>query len=96
MKTTFQKELHLKAHGMESSAAPHELELTRAREVARMIASDRGIVTMNEVREALPGMEFGNWSGSIFKCQSFSFAGQYVPARYEGAHARVIKVWKLK
>lgn len=96
MKSTFQKELHLKAHGQESSAAPHELELERARHIARLIAQDRGKVSMNEVREALPSMEWGNWAGSLFKGQEWVPTGEYVPARYKGAHARVVRVWKLK
>lgn len=96
MKSTFQKELHLKDYGMESSAAAHVMKIFRVRQVAKMIATDRGKVSMNEVRAAMPGVEFGNWSGSIFKDGNFMFTGEYVPARYKGAHARDIKVWKLK
>lgn len=90
-----QMEMFKKEHAMKWACQAHGIALKKAREVAVMIAKAHGQVSVDDIRETLPAMEFGNWAGSIFKDGQFYCSG-YVPARHAGSHGRLIRVWKLK
>lgn len=90
-----QHELFLKDCGKEMAARPHEAELRAAQALAVKIATIKEEVTIDDVREAMPGHEFGNWAGSVFKGPQWIACG-VEPARHEGSHARLIRKWKLR
>lgn len=90
-----QRELNLKLWGMESSAAPHQQELDMARDAAIKIAAEKGEVTIDDVREYLPKLEYGNWAGSVFKGPEWVCVG-FIPSRHKNSHARIIRVWKRR
>lgn len=91
-----QKELFAKEFGREMSASAHEIELRRAQDEARKIASMKGAVSINDVREALPHLSSGNYLGSVFKGKEWIFTGAWEAARHKGSHARMVRVWALK
>lgn len=95
MKSTLQKELWSKDFGMESASKSHELEIAEARIMARALARSMGEITIDDVREAMPEMEWGNWSGSVFKSKEWVCTG-FQQARHKNSHARVIRKWTLR
>lgn len=71
--------------------------LTEARAEAVRIARIKGCVTINDVREtvALPdGINPNAW-GAVLKCRELTAVG-YDQAHHPAAHARVVRVYKLK
>ena len=71
--------------------------LAYARSVAVEVAEGIGWVTINEVRERveLPFDYHPNTWGAVFKGNTFEAIG-YCQATHPSAHARVVRVYKLK
>lgn len=91
----YELELHKKAWGMEASANANESLVSRAREHALFLARMNGEVSIDDVRDSMPGVEFGNWAGSVFKSKDFVFTGKWLASRHKGSHARPVRVWQL-
>lgn len=71
--------------------------LELCRDEAAKIATQRGQVSINDVREVveLPWNVSPNVFGAVFKDRRFVPVG-FAQASHPGAHARVIRVYKLK
>ena len=71
--------------------------IAKARSIAVAIAQRAGQVTINEVRERveLPADYHPNTWGAVFKGDAFEPIG-YCQATHPSAHARVVRVYKLK
>jgi hypothetical protein len=92
---SYQKELNLKAWGIEATASAHEPELRLAQDMALKIAALKGEITVDDVRESLPNLAFGNWAGSIFKGKEWVCVG-FIPSRHKNSHARIVRVWSRR
>src|SRR3990167_588079 len=90
-----QKELWGKVAGMEMAAAPHSLELEQARRIARILASNGSEISIEDVRESLPHLDYGAWTGSLFKDKEWEPCG-FVQARHKNSHCRIVRLWKLR
>lgn len=88
-----QQELFAKIHGQELAASAHEAELAMARDMAIKISALKGEVTIDDIRDNLPRVEFGNWAGSIFKGSEWVCIG-FAQARHKNSHARIVRRWK--
>jgi hypothetical protein len=92
----------LKAKGMAKAAAHRNELLDFARGLALSIAlRGDGTANMDEVKIAMLRLrydpsELGNAAGSVFKGNEWEFTGRYVKSQRVSAHARDIKVWRLK
>lgn len=86
-------ELFAKSWGMELSASAHDAELALARDMAVKLAAEKGSITIDDVRECLPSLEFGQWAGSVFKSTGWVCVG-YDQARHKNSHARIVRRWK--
>ena len=71
--------------------------LNAARMKATQIAVQKGQVTINDLREiiTLPEQFSPNTWGAVFKSKEFEAIG-YTQANHAAAHARVVRVYKLK
>ena len=71
--------------------------ISKARLEAIFIARHKGTVTINDVRDAinLPEDFHPNTWGAVLKSKDFEAVG-FVQASHPSAHARVIRVYKLK
>ena len=92
---SLQRELFRKEWGKEASSLPHQAELELAKDIALKLASEKGEVTIDDVRSALPRMEFGNWAGSIFKGAGWICVG-FTQATHKNSHARIVRRWKFR
>jgi len=93
-----------KARGMARAAAHHNGALGVARDIAKAIAGaymGDGTVNMDQVAQGMMmagfnATDLGNAAGSVFKGDEWEFTGRYVKSQRVSAHARDIKVWRLK
>ena len=87
----------LRDAGLALVARGREDWLANARSVAIEVAEATGQVTINEVRERveLPADYHPNTWGAVFKGDAFEPIG-YCQATHPSAHARVVRVYKLK
>jgi hypothetical protein len=71
--------------------------LEHCRTIAADIARQRGQVSINEVRKAIniPEGVHPSVLGAVFKSKKFIAIG-YTEATHKAAHARVVRVYKLK
>lgn len=80
-----------KRRGQGLSAAANSEHLERARAVAAEIASERGSVTSDDVREVIGEKVWGAWAGAIFK-RGFKPIGM-TKCSHKGGHRRNVLVW---
>jgi hypothetical protein len=87
----------LRDAGIAAVSIGREDWLAHARSVAIEVAEANGQVTINEVRELveLPADNHPNTWGAVFKGDAFEPIG-YCQATHPSAHARVVRVYKLK
>jgi hypothetical protein len=92
----------LKERGMRKAAKNHRDDLVKAQYLAYVLAERGAHITIEDVRTewAKRGLEWtlGNASGSVFRDIGrikWQLIG-YRPAKRPEAHARVIRLWKLK
>lgn len=89
-----------KRQGKARAGGAHLNELTLARELAVMLARGRNpaICRADEVGEALQarGIRLGNWMGCLFNGGRWEDTGVRVKSKSASAHAREIRVWRLK
>ena len=90
-----------KAHGMavaEASGAEWLEDILRP--VARKVANREGSVTADSVKRYLIANDIhvprGNFWGALFKGEEWEFTGRRIQSALVSAHAREIKVWRLK
>lgn len=87
----------LRDRGIERVSENHEMWLSWARKLARNWAKAHGTVSINEVRvlvEPPEGCHPNIW-GAVFRHPDFVAVG-YCQAVHASAHARVVRVYKLK
>lgn len=89
-----------KYRGMELAAVNNAARLATVRAVARRVARDGdGTADVERVRAACAAdghvFPWGNWAGSIFKTEEWTFDGRWVAALHPGGHARMVRVWRL-
>jgi len=94
---------HLKEKGMATAANSRNELLNVARDCAIWYAKHQGfgICTADDVAKVMTDRgytysDLGNAAGSIFKANDWNFTGSYVKSKKVSAHARDIKVWRLK
>lgn len=88
-----QKELFEKEFALDHVEAKNQAKVNLARDFAVSIARSKGTVSIEDVREFLPHIQFGNWAGAIFR-RGFAPCGSLL-TRHKGSHARRVLVWKL-
>lgn len=93
----------LKEQGMAQAAENRSELLAIARDCAIWYARylGHGTCTADDVAQAMHSRgynysDLGNAAGSIFKGADWNFTGTYVKSKKVSAHARDIKVWRLK
>lgn len=87
----------LKKEGMKKAADKRPYGLAAAREYARELARIDGEVSADEVSDMMEyrGIHLGNAAGSIFKEPCWIPIG-FRASKKPSAHARIVRVWKLK
>lgn len=87
----------LRDNGIARVSCGREAWILEARAVAIEIAESRGQVTINDVREVveLPEGYHSNTWGAVLRGSDFEPIG-YCQATHPSAHARVVRVYKLK
>ena len=90
----------LKVAGMDRAAENKKSLLKVARKVARRIATEKGVVTMDDVQAALALMDIsdralGNAAGSVFRGPEWKWTGRRIKSKRPHSHANEIKVWAL-
>jgi hypothetical protein len=87
----------LRDAGIAAVSIGREDWIAKARRTAMNIAGRNGQVSINEVRLYLdlPDDCSPNLWGSVFKSKDFEAVG-YCQATHPSAHARVVRVYKLK
>jgi len=85
----------------DAALAKHETEkrewIDQARAFAIRIATNRGKVTINDVRNHItlpPGVHPNTW-GAVLKCRELQPIG-FDQAHHPAAHARLVRVYQLK
>lgn len=75
----------------------HEEWISKARDMAVWIAKESGTVNINDIRGVidLPDDYHPSTWGAVFKSKDFEAVG-YCQAIHPSAHARVVRVYKLK
>lgn len=87
-----------KIAGMTLAESHRATLLLTARSAARLIARNKGVVTIDDVVEAMTerGHDLlGNASGSVFKGKDWEFV-RFVNSRRVSNHARIVREWRLK
>ena len=94
----FNLELALEARdeGIRRVAVSNEQYIKVARAIARQIASQRGSVTSDDVRQAcdLEPVHPGAY-GAIFKSKDFQWTGQFRQSEAVSRHGGMQRVWRL-
>ncbi len=99
-----QKSEDLKAEGMGRAAAVREVDVEKAREIARMLCRGKRsegkdpTINADEVGKYMEDHGFKNLgaaAGSIFRSKEFEFTGERINSARESNHARELKVWRL-
>jgi hypothetical protein len=87
----------LRDAGIAAVSIGREDWIAKARDMAIWVAKQSGKVTINDVRHLidLPDDYHPNTWGAIFKAKDFKAVG-YCQATHPSAHARVVRVYKLK
>lgn len=87
----------LRDQGIALVSAGNEDWIYEARSIAIEIATNSGTVTINDVRERieLPEQLSPNLWGAVLRGSDFEAIG-YTQATHPSAHARVVRIYKLK
>ena len=87
----------LRDAGIERVSIGRKEWIARARSIAANIAKRSGHVTINDVRKFidLPDDYHHNTWGAVFKSDAFQAIG-FCQATHASAHARVVRIYKLK
>lgn len=87
----------LRDAGIAQVSIGREEWISKARDLAVWIAKQSGQVTINDVRHLidLPDDFHPNTWGAVFRGSEFEAIG-YCPATHPSAHARVVRIYKLK
>ena len=89
----------LKERGMQKAAAKHAQSLADAQWTARYLVRMLGQITIEDVRRNFEKVsrpwDLGNAAGSVFKGPEWECVGYREATRPE-AHARILRVWRLK
>ena len=87
----------LRDAGINRVSIGREEWISKARDMAVWIAKESGTVNINDIRGVidLPNDYHPNTWGAIFKAKDFKAVG-YCQATHPSAHARVVRVYKLK
>lgn len=87
----------LRDQGIALVSAGNEDWIYQARSIAIEIATNSGTVTINDVRERieLPEQLSPNLWGAVLRGSDFEAIG-YTQATHPSAHARVVRIYKLK
>ena len=87
----------LRDAGIAAVSIGREDWITKARDMAIWIAKQSGKVTINDVRQLidLPDDFHHNTWGAVLRGDAFEPIG-YCQATHPSAHARVVRVYKLK
>lgn len=87
-----------KVAGMSIAESNRATLLVTARSAARLIARQKGVVTIDDVVEAMQERGYammGNASGSVFKGSEWLFVN-FTPSRRVSNHGRMVRTWRLK
>ena len=89
----------LKEAGIAAAAEGREYLLEIARDRARLVARERGEVTMDDVVAALVADGFdpaqlGNAAGAVFKGREWVFTGRFVRSARVASHSNLLRVWR--
>lgn len=94
----------LKEAGIAAAAEGREYLLEIARDRARLVARERGEVTMDDVVAALVADGFdpaqlGNAAGAVFKgkmggVSEWAFTGRFVRSARVASHSNLLRVWR--
>jgi hypothetical protein len=89
--------VQLKLRGMRLAASKHKEELAIAQQMAKYIAYNMKVVTIEDVRNSCDYKPWtlGNAAGSVFDGDDWECVG-YTTAKRPEAHGRVIRQWRLK
>jgi hypothetical protein len=68
----------------------------RARVVALRLCMEWGTITTDDVHHVMEDPPHNNCYGAIFKDKRFVWTGEWVQSKRPEAHARVIRVWRLR
>lgn len=87
----------LRDAGISQVAYGREAWISKARNMAALIAQRSGTVNINDIRGVidLPNDYHPSTWGAIFKSKEFEAVG-YCQATHPLAHARVVRIYKLK
>jgi hypothetical protein len=84
-----------KAEGIEKASAAKPSLLMLARAHAVDLAQRYGVVSIDDVRQAMgTGVSWGNWAGAIFRT-NFRSVGT-TRCVHKGGHRRMVQLWALK
>lgn len=88
-----------KEAGIAVAAEGREYLLEIARDRARLVARERGEVTMDDVVAALVADGFdpaqlGNAAGAVFKGKEWAFTGRFVRSARVASHSNLLRVWR--
>ncbi len=67
-----------------------------ARVAAVALAAHFGWVTSDKLHDVMGTPPHNNCYGAIFKDKRFQWTGEYVKSTRPEAHARIIRVWRLR
>lgn len=87
----------LRDAGIRQVAYGREEWISKARNMAALIAQQSGTVNINDIRGVidLPNDYHPSTWGAIFKSKDFEAVG-YCQATHPSAHARVVRIYKMK
>lgn len=85
--------------GKARAESAHYRDVQIAREIAREVCRDVGVVSADDVRRVMsarfPDTEYGNWMGSVFRGSEFEPAGA-IKSTTPGSHSNRLVLWRLK
>lgn len=89
-----------KQSGMATASINHGLCLETARKLAISLLSEKDVISIDEVRDALVAKGYDlsgriKWLGSVFLAPEFVHAG-FKQAEHANSHSRIIRTWKLR
>ena len=89
----------LREDGKEAASIRNGKWLSTMRHKARQIATERGTVTSDDIQDFCERLRFWpthhNAMGAVFKRDEWEAVG-WIESRRPSAHARAIRVWRLK
>lgn len=88
-----------KEAGIAAAAEGRDYLLEIARDRARLVARERGEVTMDDVVAAMledgfNPADLGNAAGAVFKGKEWVFTGRFVRSARVASHSNLLRVWR--